>query len=1819
MSKSPLLEQTLNDEQQSSRMKTYLNELKQNSLDRMRPLDPHAFCKDIQQYFDDVSYRIDLQKLYNPISTCYYSTQMRYLPALFHVSKGKDRNQTEQYTYQLQFWDTQTYEMIFVKEIDFMPTKCAISFNYFFYVIDQEEDNSINLIYITDNVEIKELKIISNILNFKTKSLRYIELKDDNTYKHDQKIDIQSIITITKKESLYNQQTKNKTLIDFIIVIRQSNNSLDFNSLKLNQNPIEMKGVIENFLQLSDHSPELEQSCLYRSKSYNLKVTVVNDIVYAIALSEYSLDLYSDMVLRERMDAKDKNFKEIGMSLKAFYIRCQTKEGENSYYELKHQAQVNISFLSQKLIDDRSFRMSNIYGKILHDYVSIYKGFYLVDYDENPLCLVAHFDTISAFDIMRGEFTQRIKFEDEILAIFEQEYSNNQKQNQSKMICLILKNLDVHIDIMSYIGSQRDNIIQEKPSFSLSQHFGIDSQKFEFLDIGSEKGQGTYFFIYSSNKIVCINEGLLFDDIDTGEKCILKMNYINQLVDQSDKIKLLITNEQKIVLYEIKELAPSFGYQNDQEKVRRKIKLEKQKDLYDTLEGQLLFHSALTLDLNHHIILVSKQFVVLLDNQGNILKATSRQIVNGDFIGKDFSYLLRQESQDSTEHGLFMFNVPFIVDRRDVQFLLLKQIDVGHNPHLKLFKNVERIGFMQSISCYVVHPYLHLNNIKLMGVESYGKSLLSKQIGQLYMRLTERNLLIVWNVMTGKIVDKIIVEKDVFNRNEELVFEKNHSEFLLLVSRNQTITSEKSYDANYVPKQKTWLKDQITISKQLQPQKRKWKIVEVKKVEDSIDISTKQFDFPYSENQVMLINSDITLMIVITDWIRVSLYAKVQEQNGFIKWQHKFNVSDFPFYFEKQAAQLVSEQPHFNYLSPDFKYYLIYNTSGLYQIKTMVSQELVGSLGKGAVSMRPKQTLRQAVNRFHWIDSTRFLVVSDDGIQKTYKLGENNQILEEGYNVIPIKEVTQMSKYLIDAEIPFKSLKYGVDGDILTKLRECYQLYKQNYYLNAFPEKKDKFNLLFRIHSTEFSAQTIQSFSFLHWTLTDRLVKGIYPVKNIPILVFEIVLFSMLPEGNILHALKNQTEKLLDAFDRCHNDNGILYHVPFLPNIDGEDPFTRVLQNNLPKDVDQKQLFSVLKYLKFYEIDHHSRCIKHLYPKIISTGTQIALDYFESRFKSTLQLEAIKTGVMNSDNIVSSPQLNNQVIEEIQGTNNEDEKKVSIKLELLDMPGIYHFRDKHFSEFFRSLQDVEGYGFFTNRAIMQIVDFNFPYVKHALMTHSVIPFAVYHLLSVIYMNAIYETRNESEGYQIANITFGIILIGFSFYFLCSEIRQCINIGMVRYFDTFWNYVDILAPISVLIVQGFSIVDKEDMHISNAANRYLLAISTLLMWIKFISNLRIFEKTNYLIRMVYEVITDMGIFLFVYAVTVAAFGDAFLRISSGNEKDDQFISSFAHAFLYAYSMTLGGFETDKFGTIAVELVWLLWVMCTIIGMIVMLNLLIAIISGSHEKVIQNQLGAQYKEMAELILENSYLVPMELRESYVDMNKLMIKVTLNENHDEAINTIEQQLDSMKNQLVTTKDIMEKNISGAVSELQARQKVQDTTLNNILKNVGELRYQFIKTQYKEQTIQVKIYPQPLTLVMLREVQEWNQFQMYESWFCRAKKFTGCKSGQTRAAKLRIEMDENLYHCNICNFDFCEKCFSFYKNSHKHEMVKTSYGDIHEKYQGGWECKARYFRSCQTDSTLDLKDPYMTFYHRKSLSRFDEQFDLCVDCAQYYADQTN
>jgi hypothetical protein len=193
--------------------------------------------------------------------------------------------------------------------------------------------------------------------------------------------------------------------------------------------------------------------------------------------------------------------------------------------------------------------------------------------------------------------------------------------------------------------------------------------------------------------------------------------------------------------------------------------------------------------------------------------------------------------------------------------------------------------------------------------------------------------------------------------------------------------------------------------------------------------------------------------------------------------------------------------------------------------------------------------------------------------------------------------------------------------------------------------------------------------------------------------------------------------------------------------------------------------------------------------------------------------------------------------------------------------------------------------------------------------------------------------------------------------LKNEFSQMMKEGFITYLMSPWNYLDIVPPIlmicfAFLVVLGF--FDNDDVTGYQYKNMNvegtMQSIMSLFIWLKFLYFLRIFSHTGYLIRIIIDVMDDMKYFLLILLLTITAFGDAMYQVSSSNKPGSNFIEGgLWSGVIYEYLTALGNFDTSNFGTISVFYVWTIFLISTVVNMIIMLNLLIAIISVSFDKI------------------------------------------------------------------------------------------------------------------------------------------------------------------------------------------------------------------------------------------------------------------------------
>lgn len=137
------------------------------------------------------------------------------------------------------------------------------------------------------------------------------------------------------------------------------------------------------------------------------------------------------------------------------------------------------------------------------------------------------------------------------------------------------------------------------------------------------------------------------------------------------------------------------------------------------------------------------------------------------------------------------------------------------------------------------------------------------------------------------------------------------------------------------------------------------------------------------------------------------------------------------------------------------------------------------------------------------------------------------------------------------------------------------------------------------------------SWSFFHWSIIEQIAANTLDIEDLSDKILEELLYCIFPGGNTaLHYLVKNPSALNYLLDKAHKEKTeINWFVPILPNFKGETPL-----HICDKNSDYQTMNLLLNHLARYNIDHHSRMIKDLYPVFISKQLPSFIPYLETRF-----------------------------------------------------------------------------------------------------------------------------------------------------------------------------------------------------------------------------------------------------------------------------------------------------------------------------------------------------------------------------------------------------------------------------------------------------------------------------------------------------------------------------------------------------------------------------------------------------------------------------
>ena len=320
----------------------------------------------------------------------------------------------------------------------------------------------------------------------------------------------------------------------------------------------------------------------------------------------------------------------------------------------------------------------------------------------------------------------------------------------------------------------------------------------------------------------------------------------------------------------------------------------------------------------------------------------------------------------------------------------------------------------------------------------------------------------------------------------------------------------------------------------------------------------------------------------------------------------------------------------------------------------------------------------------------------------------------------------------------------------------------------------------------------------------------------------------------------------------------------------------------------------------------------------------------------------------------------------------EKERRKQKRLDIKAIEFDWIFNKKDGAAFMKTLAETDCIDLFSLQVVRYIIRFCWSYFRQYIVIYLFLPYLCYFFLFVFYATYLHKKQVENEegaweGFGIASTLSIIALLMFIIYFAYFEFRQ-ILFHKVYYFVSFWNMMDLVSLLlnTIILIADLSGLPEEELVT-------LSACAVLIMWLKVFYFGRIFLSTAAMIRMVLEITYDMKFFLMVLLIAIAGFGNCFLILARNYGTEELFTgNNYFRAFIYSYNQALGNFDTSAYEDTDKYLLYAIWFMNTIITLIIFLNLLVAIMGDTFDRVQETTENNMLKELASIMVENEMLI-------------------------------------------------------------------------------------------------------------------------------------------------------------------------------------------------------------------------------------------------------
>ena len=298
---------------------------------------------------------------------------------------------------------------------------------------------------------------------------------------------------------------------------------------------------------------------------------------------------------------------------------------------------------------------------------------------------------------------------------------------------------------------------------------------------------------------------------------------------------------------------------------------------------------------------------------------------------------------------------------------------------------------------------------------------------------------------------------------------------------------------------------------------------------------------------------------------------------------------------------------------------------------------------------------------------------------------------------------------------------------------------------------------------------------------------------------------------------------------------------------------------------------------------------------------------------------------------------------------------------MIDMPWFFANRN-NFVAFAQHLQDRPN-KVYSSLLVETLLAQYWKVTQLEMIYYQFLPFLIFAIMSIthfIYMLVDHiETEDSTSDKVKRNVFLSIPIFCLWCFLVKNEIKQVKNSKGFEYLYSKWNWIDITyLSLTVLVIiasfEPFTFIEIQTL-------RALASIAGCLLVLKILDWLRLFEQTAEYVLLMEETIMDTRVFMILIFVAMSMFGIPLIILNENRGKEnainetpidlwffDMLIGQLMLA-LGDWGSTRRNFQEGPQAT----MIYIFFILGTFISLVTMLNMLIAIMGDTFDRMMENK--------------------------------------------------------------------------------------------------------------------------------------------------------------------------------------------------------------------------------------------------------------------------